>query len=179
MMPLNSIELTASSEQARVYMNFQLKNSDWVSSLGLCIFSCPVDSQYSEGGWSDGGSSPLDSRSLLLWVLFTAAVGSHENLKSRSPLASRCPPVSREEPLRLPQRGPFPRTQCWPYQDPSSSHKLTLPVMIQMQTWMWKPRHCVCAEASFQILILPFFPFYFCHMLHTWKTSFRNHIFTS
>lgn len=31
----------------------------------------------------------------------------------------------------------------------------------------------------FRFLILPFFPFYFCHMLHASKTSFRNHIFTS
>lgn len=37
----------------------------------------------------------------------------------------------------------------------------------------------MCSEASFQILVLPFFSFYSCHMRHAWKTSFKNHIFTS
>lgn len=41
-----------------------------------------------------------------------------------------------------------------------------------------KPSYCVW-WSRLQVLILPFFPFYFCHMLHAWKTSFRNHIFTS
>lgn len=56
-------------------------------------------------------------------------------------------------------------------------------VTIQMQMYMlkllWQIQLLCVQWSQFSDFNTSFFSFYSCHVLHAWKTSFKNHIFTS
>ena len=77
---------------------------------------------------------------------------------------------------------PFPGTECCSIMSSvhvSSGWALTIQMQMCMLKLLWQIQLLCVRWSQFSDFNTSFFSFYSCHMLRAWKTSFKNHIFTS